>query len=171
MFNHNPTTMHFICLVKSLHGLIIIRSEFRKKHLTFHHVSPKNLVFFIWASFIIALVSLLRSCALVFALRHLGFCQELDARSYCDQSFKLDFPLCVCQPASVKVFIIVWNACRASNDSQLFHCVGIKLKLGHFHMPLNCRRWVVLLKVLSIFEGSLLRVFGFRSREALLTTR
>lgn len=93
-FNHNPTTMHFICLVKSLHGLIIIRSEFRKKYLTFHHVSPKNLVFFIWASFIIALVSLLRSCALVFALRPLGFCQELDARSYCDHSFKLDFPLC-----------------------------------------------------------------------------
>lgn len=98
---------YFICLVKSLHGLIIIRSEFRKKYLTFHHVSPKNLVFFIWVSFIIALVSLLRSCALVFALRPLGFCQELDARSYCDHSFKLDFPSAVCQPAPVKVFIVV----------------------------------------------------------------
>lgn len=36
-FNHNHTTIHFICLVKSLHGQIIIRSEFRKKHFTFQH--------------------------------------------------------------------------------------------------------------------------------------
>lgn len=85
----------------------------------------------------------------------------LDAWSYCDHSFKLDSPFAICQPAPVKVFIVVWNACSASNDSQLFHCVGIKLKLGHFHMPLNCRRWVVLLNVFSIFEGSLLQDFGF----------
>lgn len=59
--------------------------------------------------------------------------------------------LAVGQSVSVKVFIVVSNVCRASNDFQLLHCVGIKLKLGHFHGPINCPQWVALLNLLQFF--------------------